>query len=78
MESKPKLDIVFEMSGEDSGDIVMNEIIDGLSKGLNIKTESLEGDISCHTRLTIPLKDGRDLVIQSGDTDDHFIAIRTK
>lgn len=75
---KPKLNIVFEISGENSGDLVIGELMDNLSKALGIKTKFLTGDISAHERLTIPLKDGRKLVIQSGDTDDHFVAVENK
>ena len=72
---KPKLNIVFEISSEDDGDSIIGQLLDNLSMALGIEAEFLTGDISMHKRLTISLLDGRKIVIQSGDTDDHFVAV---
>jgi hypothetical protein len=74
----PKLNIVFEIFGEDSEDLVIDELMSNLSKALGIKTEILDGDISTRERLTIPLKDGRKLIIQGEDADEYFVAIENK
>jgi hypothetical protein len=52
------------------------ELVRNLSKLLNVKTESLAGDVSFGTRVSIQLRNGKTLIVQSHDADGaNFVAM---
>ncbi len=46
----------------------LDPVIKHFSELLNIKTEFLTGDITAHERITIPISNGKNVVLQDGDT----------
>ena len=60
-----KIDIIFETDDPDENTINMAMI--GLSKLLKIDTQFLTGISTAHERLTIPLSNGKNLILQDGD-----------
>jgi len=50
--------------------------INDIAKALGKETEHHEGDITACGRVTIPLADGDELIIQTGDCHDHYWVVR--
>lgn len=53
---------------------LMSPFIDNLKKFTGEPIKVLTGDISCHERIIIELKNGKKLVFQTGDTGEAWVA----